>query len=377
MKPATSLYLDILRFGAALVVFFSHYSSGRLSGGLFWQIQDYGHIAVIAFFVLSGLVIAYAADTKEKTLHTYCVNRLSRLYSVVVPAIVLTIMADAIGTRAAPELYTASWGYSDSEPLVRIALALSFTSEIWFAHYEVFSMGTFWSLPYEVWYYILFGSIFFLPGRWRWCGAVLAMAIAGPKILFLLPIWLIGVATYCGIRSLQLRGVFGWGILLGSAVIFALGQYFGLGQHSLNLVKGWVSPDILKLYCQMSWSPYDYLVGVLVAANILGFHAVGDSVIGLLQPLKPAIRWLAGLTFSLYLFHLPLLQVYRAISPWSGGDWRNRIFLVVVTLSSIAVLSSVTERRRGGLRDWLGRTIPDGGRWPIMGFRGNSLRVAP
>ena len=37
MTNALSLYLDALRFGAALTVFVSHYSTGRISGGLFWQ----------------------------------------------------------------------------------------------------------------------------------------------------------------------------------------------------------------------------------------------------------------------------------------------------------------------------------------------------
>ena len=49
-----SLFIDVLRIIAALAVFFSHYASGRLSGGLFWQIMPYGHSAVIVFFVLSG-----------------------------------------------------------------------------------------------------------------------------------------------------------------------------------------------------------------------------------------------------------------------------------------------------------------------------------
>jgi peptidoglycan/LPS O-acetylase OafA/YrhL len=59
MTHALSLYLDVLRFGAAFTVFVSHYAHVRHSGGLFWQMIPYGRVAVLAFFVLSGFVIAW------------------------------------------------------------------------------------------------------------------------------------------------------------------------------------------------------------------------------------------------------------------------------------------------------------------------------
>ena len=46
MTNALSLYLDALRFAAAFTVFLSHYSTGRISGGLLWQFSDYGRAAV-------------------------------------------------------------------------------------------------------------------------------------------------------------------------------------------------------------------------------------------------------------------------------------------------------------------------------------------
>ena len=41
MNRATSLYLDLARFIAALVVFLGHVSGQRLTGGLFWQFGPY------------------------------------------------------------------------------------------------------------------------------------------------------------------------------------------------------------------------------------------------------------------------------------------------------------------------------------------------
>ena len=86
MTTALSLYLDALRFGAALTVFVSHYSTGRISGGLFWQLEYYGRAAVLMFFVLSGFVIAWVSETRERTLEEYGLSRFARLYSVIIPA---------------------------------------------------------------------------------------------------------------------------------------------------------------------------------------------------------------------------------------------------------------------------------------------------
>ena len=68
MTPALSFYLDLLRFGAALTVFVSHYAAGRISGGLFWQAGDYSRTAVLAFFVLSGFVIAWVTETQGRSI---------------------------------------------------------------------------------------------------------------------------------------------------------------------------------------------------------------------------------------------------------------------------------------------------------------------
>ena len=62
MRRDFSLYMDVIRFFAAMVVFLSHSSSQSLTGGLFWQFKDYAQTAVIVFFVLSGYVIAFIVE---------------------------------------------------------------------------------------------------------------------------------------------------------------------------------------------------------------------------------------------------------------------------------------------------------------------------
>ena len=64
MRPATSVYLDALRFLAAALVFVVHANYSQVTGGMpvLWRFAGLGNDAVMVFFVLSGFVIAYVAD---------------------------------------------------------------------------------------------------------------------------------------------------------------------------------------------------------------------------------------------------------------------------------------------------------------------------
>jgi len=95
MKKGTSLYLDLVRFSAALMVFLVHLKvHAKGTFGPFWGFHlDYSsQTAVTVFFVLSGYVIAHVLATREGTPLEYCASRFARLYSVVVPALILTAL---------------------------------------------------------------------------------------------------------------------------------------------------------------------------------------------------------------------------------------------------------------------------------------------
>lgn len=115
MNRQTSLYLDLVRFLAAVAVLVSHLCGQRFTGGLLWQAEPYVDEAVDVFFVLSGFVIGYVTDQREATAKSYAIARLARVYSVALPALVTTFVLDAIGAALRPDLYAEWWGYISAD----------------------------------------------------------------------------------------------------------------------------------------------------------------------------------------------------------------------------------------------------------------------
>ena len=88
-----SVYLDLMRFGAASIVVLSHLWVLVVPGHpLPWP----GHAAVVVFFVLSGYVIAHAARP-ELGLRGYLHHRIARIYPVVLGAALLSIVLAGAG----------------------------------------------------------------------------------------------------------------------------------------------------------------------------------------------------------------------------------------------------------------------------------------
>ena len=110
MTQGFSLWLDFLRAFAAFAVLFGHISHIRFTRGDDYFLREWNIAidALVVIFVLSGVVIAYAAG-RDQTLGRFACNRVTRLVSVLAPALVLALIFDATGTRvdmaAYPEPY--------------------------------------------------------------------------------------------------------------------------------------------------------------------------------------------------------------------------------------------------------------------------------
>lgn len=351
MTDFESAFCDLVRSVAALVVLVGHVVL-LMPGAV--PLTDHGHQAVIAFFVLSGYVIAFVTTTRETTARDYVLSRAARLYSVAVPAILLTLLCDSVGLqsagRAIYDPYPGSW------PVVRAAAALSFTAECWFLSIQPFSNGPYWSLCYEVWYYAIFAAWHYLTGYRRLLVAAVLCGLAGPKILALFPVWLLGLAVY---RWQARQGTAGGALLMlgaGGALIALVTS--GLTEASARMMRWAMGEALFHWMSYASNFPADYAVGLLVAACLVGAGGVRMAVpLAVLR----AIRWAAGATFSIYLFHRPVIFMLLSVATPEVAQG-SALALVMATVAITVVLSYATERRkqawRTGCRMVAARLLP-------------------
>jgi peptidoglycan/LPS O-acetylase OafA/YrhL len=342
MTSTLSLYLDGLRFAAAFTVFLSHYAVGRISGGVFWPVADYGRTSVLVFFVLSGFVIAWVTETRERSLDDYCLARVARLYSVIIPAFIVTAILDYLGDAVDPRLYGPEWGHSTTHPVLGFALSAVFLGESWTLEVLPGFNLPFWSLNYEAWYYALFAAVWFLRGRRRIVAVGVAALLAGPKILILFPLWLLGVAAWRWGADLPTR--LGGPLVVVSLTGFIALEALGGQQLFWHPRTRWLPP---------SYSLYDYIIGALVALLVVGLANTRLPMPGV--RFERAVRWLAGASFGLYLLHYPLLNFFGTVIPGPADGAIHRVLLFVLALGAALALARLSEQQKGALKRRLRR----------------------
>ncbi len=334
MSPTLSLYLDLTRVAAALVVLLGHCWLVLFPGyPLHWP----GPPAVIVFFVLSGLVIAYVADGRDRTLGQYALNRLSRLWSVALPALAFGLVVSRfVGTSVlAPEP-------ADGAALLRTAANALFLGQSWFLDLSPPFNGPFWSLNYEAWFYAMFGAWVYLPRRVGVPAALLLAITAGPKILLMLPCWLLGVLLYRNIGRWRLSERVAAALWASSlvAALLLIKSALGTTIHDAFRTE-W--PQAARLLVYSGYPATDYPLAILVTMN---FYAAAQATgLGriLLAFAKP-IRLAASFTLTIYLFHLPLLVLFHDALRTRG------LLCLIAVIGSIVVLGYLTEHRRRDLR---------------------------
>jgi len=276
--------------------------------------------------------------------------RLARLYSVVVPAIALTFLLEAIGKAHNPAIYDP---HHETMPLWRGLSALLFLSQSWGQDLVLLCNSAYWSLPYEFWYYVLFGAALFLRGKTRIIVILVAAAIASPGILLRFPVWLAGVAAYQASRKAP-AGKYAPLLFALSLVIVAIG--FWLRKTGITPVS---DGRFLPYYFSLS----DYVIGAGIALNL---YAAAGFEMALLQRFKGFIRRTAGMTFSLYLFHQPIFYCVAAYLPAQMSSPVREAIMLTTALIACAVLSHYTEEKKGVLKNAF-----------VVLFRGIQTRRSP
>ena len=346
ISPGLSLYLDLVRFLAAVSVLLYHTWTILFPQLPFkWP----GHEAVVIFFVLSGYVITHATSRPGVTLGLYLQHRAARILPVAICALLLAalitpLITPLIGTSSS--FSEATPGPVDTLPFWRATLAnLLFIAQSGSLFISPPFNTPFWSLNYEVWYYLIFAAWLYSPARWRLPLTGLAALLAGPKILLLLPVWLYGVWLY---RHLpKLSAPVAWIVFSLTLMLAAALTWFNISDILRTWLYG-VFPSAWHAHFSTQFI-YDLILGLVVSANFAAVAAIGNNF-RLLFLLQKPIRYLAGVTFSTYVFHMPL-----ALLAWNGLGIRGAAGFYAFMAIAIFLLAELTERRTGFYRRLLSR----------------------
>jgi peptidoglycan/LPS O-acetylase OafA/YrhL len=348
LTPGLSIWLDALRVWATVVVVLSHVAYPRFTRGdyIFMRELNLGSDSVVVFFVISGFVIAYAA-TRDEKLSTYAFNRLTRLLSVLLPALLLTFVFDQCGQRIGPEAYKS---FYNPAPLGELLLrGLSMSNE-WgaFERIRLGTNGPLWSLSYEAAFYVLFAIVFFMSVVRRIALLCFGAWLIGPRILLLMPAWLMGVWLWNWVAAGGVNRfnestarLCAWG---GPLMYIAL-QYFDVPRILAAQTATAFEPQHYRMVLAFSdefiWNA---ILGVLSSVHIIGMARLLRNYEGT----HPRIRWWAGASFSIYVTHYPALHLIDAAFP---AETLARDGLLVVGSIVVGLLfAQVFERPISSLR---------------------------
>jgi peptidoglycan/LPS O-acetylase OafA/YrhL len=360
-STATSVLLDVLRLASAIAIAGAHITQPYFSVG--WpDLTDYGKPALVMLFLLSGLVIRYVTVIRRGKMTDFWVDRISRVYSVVVPALVFTVVASYLAMRINPAYYMPNWGGSNSRPLLRIGMNLIFMAQSWNLSLDPFSNTPFWTLSYEVFYYVFYAVAFYLAGMRRAFWLIIAAILAGQHILLLLPLWLIGCLAqdiYQRARdpkiSLRKLNLIFLAVGAGGAVLLPAAVTV------LIYLKGFLTRFFWAHHLapfNLHWAYVYYAEGLPVVFVLLWAMLLFDR----LKVAEKAawvqwVRLLSEATFPLYLLHFPLFVLIVAIFPNARGNAVFKLGMLVLCVAISALLAKPTVQFKNYLRDLLRRYV--------------------
>ena len=372
MNRGFSVYLDALRVLAAFVVLVSHWAYPRFTDGVYIFVRELnlGSDAVVIFFVLSGLVIAFAADVKDRTAKRYLFSRATRIYSVAIPAVILTFFVDRIGAAIEWPAYDG-WWYNGASLQSTLWYALTFSNE-WWDDFRVGTNGPYWSLSYEVAYYLLYAAAIYAVGWVRAALLLLIVVAVGPFVLLLMPCWLLGVAVWKQIkagrywpRRTALAAAIGGPLLYAGALAIDMpGVLLDLTERALGVNRAF---NVLRFSDEFLWN---WIIAALTAAHVLGMASLFAAREATTKPgsglasaaaapsrMAWAVRWAAGASFSLYVVHYPVMCLVEVLTPETMWAPMRHYLILSVTIAVCLLFAQAFER-------------------PLPAFRAAVLRLA-
>ena len=341
MNKQYSLYLDIARFLASLLVVLDHFNQSQIVSGITGRfVPEFGRESVIIFFILSGYVIAYTTEVKQQLLKEYIVARCARIYSVALPVLLIAFLLNYIGSTYSPHPIAPS--YQIAKAYLYIPFHLLFLGEIWNLSEVPPWLVPYWSLGYEVWYYIFFAALYYFSSYKRIVIAGIVFLILGHKLWLLLPIWMSGVLLFHWQNKYPLsRKLARLGCAISVLALCAY-KYFGWDQY-LHAMGTSIWP--FKSLALGSASRYlaDYCVGFIVLTN---FYCARYAQFSVLEKFSNMIRSISSYTFTLYLVHMLVISMWLRFYSHDATSIRDIASVSLLIAFFTYVIGAFTEHKK-------------------------------
>ncbi len=305
ISESLSNFLNLIRWIAAFLVVITHIrtllfidiekvSNSNIFISFFYFISSLGGEAVIVFFVLSGYLVGgktfYEFKNSSFNWKIYFINRFSRLYIVLIPALIIGGFIDYLGIN----YFNANQIYNNAFNLVPFNYDIESRLNVYTFISNIFMMqttltpqfgsnGPLWSLANEFWYYVLFPLILntyfsknFRNKLFSFLTIIVISLFLNIDIILHFFIWLIGVYTYTYKKNI-LNFKFSFSIFIFVLIL----NYFDFFPYS--------KLEALSLALAISLM----IISISKNINFVKFKKINIV--------------LADSSYSLYLFHDPLL----------------------------------------------------------------------
>ena len=378
ISQESSVFLNLIRFVSCELVVIGHFLTKYQpvpAEPLFKLGTTIGGVAVLLFFILSGLLISYSLHNKlanpEYRFRNYFVDRFSRIYSGLVPALLLgtiitvviyvtnySYFVDLSSMQSTPSLLTffITLGMLENFPVGFFNSLLSgFGLSFPFPEVTPFGFnGILWTLVILWWIYMVFGwivigsiglvrkqksnrsykAIFFVVAALL---SLLLMAIYQQHST-LVTVWFVGALIMLAVSSKIVNTK-----LKSNIATRLLGILFILSLASA----------LYGMYATFAWTNQYYGLGlglslsIYVFLGVLFFNAAGLNPVSRLILNKHVVSWVtmgAGFSYTLFVTHYPIIIFLNGLNLPVN---RYVLFLPILLLANLTafVIAHFTERR--------------------------------
>ncbi len=359
-----SLLIALLRGLAAVEVAAAHLRAqvfpglrGMQDPTLWYQflafITGFSHQAVVVFFLLSGWLVGGSFLNRMRERHSirlYAVDRLTRLWIVLIPACALSLIIAAMTGAVDP----ASLSFDPGNAFSVTAFLGNLFGVQDLAVPRFGGNFALWSLANETWYYVLVPLLVLsFVGKSisaRMASAVVCLCIAlglsGPIVLYF-SLWLLGAGfSRLKITASALQKI-------GLACLWAaIAVYFRLTDGT----------DMLDAA--------SYLQHLLFSLPLLlllsGMQTLADPGRAAIRIARKVGNLLAGFSFTLYVIHVPLLILLNDVwpplrngrlSPHEPGGLVSYLVMLVGILAAAYLFHLPFEAQTHRVRSYLKRKL--------------------